>query len=60
VVVAKDILRKYPGKYENLIKDLAKKNNEYFEVEAKASIIWIVGEYAEKIENSLEIIQGYQ
>ena len=42
-----------------MIKDLAKKNDEYFEVEAKASILWIVGEYAEKIPNSLEIIQGY-
>jgi vesicle coat complex subunit len=60
VVVAKDILRKYPGKYESLIKDLAKKNSEYFEVEAKASILWIVGEYAEKIPDSLQIIEGYQ
>lgn len=52
VIVAKDILRKFPGKYESIIDDLVKKVDEYYEVDAKASIAWIVGEYAEKIKTS--------
>jgi AP-1 complex subunit beta-1 len=59
VVVAKDIFRKFPNKYESLIKDLCSKLLEYYEPEAKASIIWIVGEYAEKIEESEKIIDGF-
>jgi len=39
---------------------LVKKIDEYYEVDAKAAIIWIVGEYAEKIENSVEIIQNFE
>lgn len=43
-----------------MIKDLCKKVDEYFEVEAKSAIIWIVGEYAEKIPDALKIIEGFQ
>jgi len=50
--VARDILRKFPGKYEAMIDDLVTKVDEYYEVEAKASIAWIVGEFAEKIKTS--------
>lgn len=57
--MAKDIFRKFPNKYESLIKDLCSKLLEYYEPEAKASIIWIVGEYAEKIEDSEKIIDGF-
>ena len=59
VIVAKDILRKFPGKYEAIVEDLVKKVDEYYEVEAKASIMWIVGEYAEKIKTSQKIIEDY-
>jgi len=58
-VVAQTIFRKFPNKFEALIKDLTAKIDEYYEVEAKAAIIWIVGEYAEKITNSVEIITDY-
>lgn len=47
--MAKDILRKFPNKYDALIKDLSNKMEEFHEPESKASIIWILGEYAEKI-----------
>ena len=58
-MVAKDILRKFPNKYEKLITDLIKKTDEFYEVEAKASLVWIVGEYAEMIDNSEKIIGDY-
>lgn len=60
VVVAKDILRKFPEKYDGLIKDLVKKVDEYYEVDAKSAIIWIVGEYAERINSSIEIIDKFK
>ena len=52
VVVAKDILRKYPDKYDNIVEDLVKKVDEFYEIDAKAAILWVVGEYAEKIKTS--------
>lgn len=48
-----------PNKYDSLIKDLASKVDEYYEVEAKASILWIVGEYAEKISNAVKIVEKF-
>ena len=31
----------------------------YSEPESKASIVWIIGEYAEKVENSEKLIEGF-
>lgn len=60
VVAARDIMRKFPGKYERqLLDDVVKKAGEFYEVDAKASLLWIVGEYAEKIKTSQKIIEGY-
>lgn len=58
-MVAKQIFRKFPKKYEGLIKELVKKLDDFYEVDARAAIIWIVGEYAEKIEKSQEIIENF-
>ncbi|EJP69344.1 AP-1 complex subunit beta-1 [Beauveria bassiana ARSEF 2860] len=57
-VVIKDILRKYPG-YEGVIPTLCKYIDELDEPEARGSLIWIVGEYAEKINNADEILQSF-
>lgn len=58
VVVIKDILRKYPG-YEGVIPTLCKYIDELDEPEARGALIWIVGEYAEKIKNANEILAGF-
>ncbi len=42
-----------------MIKDLCAKTLEYYEPEAKASIIWILGEYAEKINESEKVIDSF-
>ncbi|KAM3566840.1 hypothetical protein ARSEF4850_000145 [Beauveria asiatica] len=57
-VVIKDILRKYPG-YEGVIPTLCKYIDELDEPEARGSLIWIVGEYAEKINNADQILEGF-
>ena len=58
IVVIKDILRKYPG-YEGVIPTLCKYIDELDEPEARAALIWIVGEYAEKISNADDILSGF-
>ncbi|TQW09426.1 AP-1 complex subunit beta-1 [Cordyceps javanica] len=57
VVVIKDILRKYPG-YEGVIPTLCKYIDELDEPDARGSLIWTVGEYAEKINNADQILEN--
>jgi len=59
VVVARDIFRKFPNKYESLIKELCAKLPEYYEPEARASVVWIIGEYAERIPESEKLIDSF-
>ncbi|KAF8642930.1 hypothetical protein AX16_009318 [Volvariella volvacea WC 439] len=56
VVVMKDIFRKYPSTYEGVIPTLCSNLDELDEPEAKASLIWIIGEYANKIDNAGELL----
>lgn len=58
VIVIKDILRKYPG-YEGVIRTIVEHIDELDEPDARGSLIWIVGEYAEKISNADEILTGF-
>ncbi|PWN44213.1 putative adapter-related protein complex 1 beta 1 subunit [Ceraceosorus guamensis] len=59
VVVIKDIFRKYPSNYEGIIPTLCSNLEDLDEPEAKASLIWILGDYAEKIENSDELLASF-
>ncbi|PPQ90194.1 hypothetical protein CVT25_001374 [Psilocybe cyanescens] len=56
VVVMKDIFRKYPSTYEGIIPVLCSNLDELDEPEAKASLIWIIGEYANTIDNADELL----
>jgi hypothetical protein len=47
-----DIFRRYPSTYEGVIPTLCANLDELEEPEAKASLIWIIGEYANKINNA--------
>lgn len=58
IVVIKDIFRKYPG-YEGIIPTLCKCIDELDEPNARAALIWIVGEYAEKISNAGDILGSF-
>ena len=51
-----DIFRRYPSTYEGVIPTLCANLEELDEPEAKASLIWIIGEYANKIENADELL----
>lgn len=55
-LIGKDIFRRYPHSYEGIIPTLCSNLEELDEPEAKASLIWIIGEYAEKIDNADELL----
>ncbi|EPQ31190.1 uncharacterized protein PFL1_01378 [Pseudozyma flocculosa PF-1] len=59
IVVIKDIFRKYPNRYENIIATLCENLDSLDEPEAKAAMIWIVGQYADRIENSDELLEDF-
>ena len=59
VVVIKDIFRKYPNRYESIIATLCDNLEELDEPEAKASMVWIIGEYAERIDNADELLDSF-
>ena len=59
IVVIKDIFRRYPNQYESVIGTLCENLDVLDEPEAKAAMIWIVGQYADRIENSDELLEDF-
>lgn len=58
-VVVKDIFRKYPSRYEQVLSALCESMEALDEPEAKASMIWILGEYAGRIDNADELLESF-
>ncbi|KAF7967685.1 hypothetical protein HWV62_17583 [Athelia sp. TMB] len=56
IIVIKDIFRRYPGKYEGIIPTLCEQLDVLEEPEAKAAMIWIIGQYADRIDNADELL----
>jgi len=54
VIVASKILRKYPKKFEDLVKDIVAQQERIDEPESKSDFIWILGEYSKKSKNAGE------
>ncbi|CAG8567548.1 12509_t:CDS:10 [Dentiscutata erythropus] len=59
IVVIKDIFRKYPNQYESIIGTLCENLDNLDEPEAKAAMIWIIGQYADRIENSDVLLDDF-
>ncbi|OZJ04597.1 AP-2 complex subunit beta [Bifiguratus adelaidae] len=59
VVVIKDIFRKYPHQYEGIIPTLCENIEAIDEPEARGSLIWMIGEYAERIGNADELLEHF-
>eukprot|EP00668_Euglena_longa_P042073 GGOE01055472.1.p1 GENE.GGOE01055472.1~~GGOE01055472.1.p1 ORF type:complete len:946 (+),score=260.33 GGOE01055472.1:23-2839(+) len=59
IIVIKDIFRKYPNQYESIIGALCENLDTLDEPDAKASMVWIIGEYAERIENADELLEMF-
>ena len=58
-VVIKNIFRKYPNRYESIISILCENLDSLDEPEAKAAMIWVIGEYADRIENSDVLLDDF-
>ena len=56
IIVIKDIFRRYPGKYEGIIPKLCENLDVLDEPEAKASMVWIIGQFANRIDNADELM----
>lgn len=58
-VVIRNIFRKYPNQYESIISTLCDNLDSLDEPEAKAAMIWIIGQYADRIENSDVLLDDF-
>lgn len=58
-VVIRNIFRKFPNQYEGIIGTVIQNIDELDEPEAKAAVIWIIGQYADRIEDSDGFLQDY-
>ncbi|KAJ7582755.1 adaptin N terminal region-domain-containing protein [Mycena floridula] len=56
VIVIKDIFRRYPGKYEGVIPTLCANMDALDEPEAKSAMVWILGQFANLIDNGDELL----
>ena len=59
VIVIRDIFRQYPNRYESIIKDLCLHLKSLDDIEARAAMVWIIGEYGHRIDNSVELITHF-
>lgn len=58
-VVLKNILRKYKGTFDYVIEHLMQHYEIVEEVEAKSSVVWILGQFSRQIENAQLILEYY-
>ena len=58
-VVIRNIFRKYPNRYESIISTLCENLDSLDEPEAKAAMIWIIGQYADRIDNSDVLLDDF-
>ncbi|KAK7467119.1 hypothetical protein VKT23_004178 [Stygiomarasmius scandens] len=56
VIVIKDIFRRYPGRYEGIIPTLCEHLDALDEPEPKAAMVWILGQFANIIDNADELL----
>ncbi|KAH9484294.1 Beta-adaptin-like protein C [Psilocybe cubensis] len=56
VIVIKDVFRRYPGKYEGIIPTLCENLDSLDEPESKAAMIWIIGQFANRIDNAEDLL----
>ena len=59
IIVIRDILENTPNQYESIISILCENLDDLDEPEAKASMIWIIGQYADRIENADQLLDDF-
>jgi len=59
ITVLKDIFRRYPTQYENLVPSLVEQGESIEDADARASLVWIIGEYIHQLPDPAEFLQPY-
>uniref|UniRef100_A0A7S1MZG7 AP complex subunit beta n=1 Tax=Phaeocystis cordata TaxID=118079 RepID=A0A7S1MZG7_9EUKA len=57
IVVVQTIFRRYPNQYEGILTEICSSLDEVDEPGAKAALVWIIGEYSDRIEAAEEILE---
>lgn len=60
IVVLKNVFRRYPGRFDYAIGPVVKNYELATESDAKASVCWVVGQYAEKIPDAAKILSNLE
>ena len=58
-VVIRNIFRKYPLQYESIISTIISNIDDLDEPEAKAAVVWIIGQYADRIDNADSLLEDF-
>lgn len=56
-IALKDILRAYPSQYDQLIEQLCEVADQVEDSEAKAALVWIIGEHADRIPSAVRMLE---
>ena len=56
IIVTRDVFRRYPGRYEGIIPKLCENLDLLDEPESKAAMVWVLGQFADKIDNVDELL----
>jgi len=59
IIVIRDIFRKYPQQFDALLRDICENLKSLDDPEAKASMIWIIGDYIDRIENADSLLSNF-
>lgn len=59
VIVLRDIFRRYPTRHLALLGDVCECMDVLDEAEAKAAMIWMLGQYVDRIENADELLSNF-
>ena len=59
IIVIKDVFRKYPNRYESIIRELCDNLKQLDNEDARSAMIWIIGEYGERIDNSVDLMYNF-
>ena len=59
IIMARDLFRRYPGRFELVIGKLFPLVKALDLPEAKAAFIWIIGQYSDKIDNAMQLLAQF-
>ncbi|KAI8870138.1 Adaptor protein complex beta subunit [Ramicandelaber brevisporus] len=59
IVVMRDIFRRYPNRYEHTLGVLCRHLDSLDEPDAKAAMVWIIGQYCDRIDDAHGILESF-